>query len=181
MVRLLPAVSDWFAGKEGHLSVFAETDCRLEGWFKGELLVLFTTLRRTGLLTQFEREVNMPLPAGRAQVDFLLQVGDEVHLCEVKALCISRAAGTPRNLHFYFRDDHVGLLKDMRKLEPIAAANKWLLAFVYPSPERSDWQDAVGSLPSDLAHWKPVVSPSDERAGLFISLWQDCRIPAVVG
>lgn len=173
MEVLLPAISGWFADKHEHLSVFAQTDCRLEGWFKGELLVLFARLCRTGVLADFEREASIALPGGRAQIDFRLRVGTEDHLCEIKALCISQAAGTPRNLNFYFRDDRVGLLKDMRKLDSVPAINKWLLAFVYPAPEPAAWERAMASLPRDLAHWRAVTQIRSDSADLFVSLWQD--------
>lgn len=123
MERLLTEIEQWFAARSEHLAVFAEADCRLEGWFKGELLVLLSRLQRSGAISGFERELNLPLaePGKRFQIDFKILVGTEEHLCELKALCISQAAGTPRNLRFYFRDDHVGLIRDMRKLAKVPA------------------------------------------------------------
>jgi hypothetical protein len=169
---LLPLIVDWFKDRRGHLDVFAQADCRLEGWFKGELLVLFSKLVKDGVLSGFEREANVPVPGGRLQIDFRLRLGDQTHLCEVKALCISQAAGTPRNLKFYFRDDKLGLFKDFRKLNSIAATNKWLLAFVYPVPEQLAWESALGLRPSDLNQWVPFNAPLAGSPGLFVSLWQ---------
>lgn len=144
MMRIVPNVRAWFEAKNEHLRAFARADCRVEGWFKGELLVLFERMRRKGLLDSIEREANVPIsePVRRAQVDFRIAVGGDTHLCEIKALCISQAAGTPRNLQFYFRDDRVGLLKDMRKLDKLQGANKWILGFIYPNPLLADWNRA---------------------------------------
>lgn len=173
MECLLPEIEQWFAAKSEHLAVFAEADCRLEGWFKGELLVLLSRLQRRGVISGFERELNLPLatPGKRFQIDFKIQIGVEEHLCELKALCISQAAGTPRNLKFYFRDDHVGLIKDMRKLATLPAPNKWLMAFVYPTPSIEAWSAAVGSVPAALAHCRPVNSPTSGTPAMFVSLW----------
>ena len=142
MEQLIPPINRWFAAKDEHLAVFSDSDCRLEGWFKGELLVLFTRLRQAAVITGFEREAKVPCiaPGKRIQVDFRLRIGTETHLYELKALCISQAAGTPRNLNFYFRDDHVGIVKDFKKLEGVATANKWLIAFVYPEPNPMAWE-----------------------------------------
>jgi len=174
MESLLPAIQGWFTDKREHLIAFANSDCRLEGWFKGELLVLFGQLRQVGSIAEFEREVNVPLtmPGKRFQIDFRIRLGAESHLCELKALCISQAAGTPRNLNFYFRDDHVGLIKDIKKLELVPETNRWLLAFVYPAPSPEAWDRAVRSVPVAFGHWRPINRPMDTNAPLFVSLWR---------
>jgi hypothetical protein len=108
---LFPHISRWFLDKQEHFTVFAQADSRIESWFKAELLVLFNRLVANQVLEKFEREANVisPKDRKRKQVDFRLQIQGQTHLCELKALCISQAAGTPRNLYFYFRDNHVGL------------------------------------------------------------------------
>lgn len=116
--------------------------------------------------------MQVPDTGRRTQVDFRFTIEEIVDLCELKALCISQGAGTPRNLKFYSRDDHVGLLKDFRKLDSLQGTNKWLIAFVYPRPEDDDWVAAVNSLPTELRHWEPITSPSDAADGLFVSLWR---------
>lgn len=174
MEQLIPPIKRWFAAKDEHLAVFSDSDSRVEGWFKGELLVLFTRLRQAGVITEFKREASVPCIASskRIQVDLRLQIGTEIHLCELKALCISQAAGTPRNLNFYFRDDHVGIVKDFRKLEGVVAAHKWLIAFVYPAPDPMAWERAIGSLPSSVQMWKSLNSPTNSAGRLFVSLWR---------
>jgi len=174
MQVLLDHISKSFLDKEEHFTAFARADSRIEGWFKAELLVLFNRLVADQVLEEFEREANVISPNDRRRkhVDFRLQIQGETHLCELKALCISQAAGTPRNLQFYFRDDHVGLVNDFRKLDEIAGANKWVIAFVYPAPDPNKWNEAVASLPMTLRHWRPVTSPGDFRNWVYIALWK---------
>lgn len=169
----VPYIRDWFLSKREHFTSFSTADSRIEGWFKAELLVLFNTLAQEGRL-KYEREANITSPKDgkRKQVDFRFKIDGEDHLCELKALCISQAAGMPRNLHFYFRDDHVGLIKDFKKLDELPYKNKWLLAFIYPSPKESEWGKVVGSLPSTLKHWNAITDPRDFPEFVFISLWK---------
>jgi len=174
MRMLLPYINEWFLGKQDYLSVFSSTDSRVEGWLKAELIMLFTGLLKDGRISDFRREYSVHLPEkrGRKQIDFWVKMGDEEHLCELKAMCISQAAGTPRNLMFYFRGDNVGLLKDFRKLDSLDFENRWLLGFVYPTPRSDELQEAILSLPSELMHWKIVTDPRDYPQYLFVSLWR---------
>lgn len=173
MKHLLPQIREWFEPKTEHLLVFARADCRLEGWFKGELLVLFSRLQREHRISAFEREANVPVIATgkRTQVDFRIDLNGDEHLCEIKALCISQAGGTPRNLQFYCRDDQLGLIKDFRKLDQLQGKNKWVLGFVYPKPGESHWTRAVDSLASEFHHWKMVTPLSEANDVLFVALW----------
>jgi hypothetical protein len=88
--------------------------------------VLLNRLTRQGHLDGFEREtrITSPKDGRRRQIDFRLRIQGETHLCELKALCISQAAGTSRNLHFYFRDDNVGVIKDFKKLDELPDPKK---------------------------------------------------------
>lgn len=174
MKALLPEIQSWFERKREHLEIFAAADSRLEGWFKAELLVLFHRLAGCGVIESYGREANLRTREGskRAQVDFLVRLGEQEHLCELKTLCISQAAGTPRNLKFYFRDDKLGLFKDFRKLDSISMGEKWVLGFIYPRPQASVWNAALAQVPGELGHWVPMNQPSQAPPFLFISLWR---------
>lgn len=171
MENIVRHIQQWFVAKREHFESFARNDTRLESWFKGELLVLLERLKLKGLIEDFEREPNFHTDEGRKQVDFKVKINAEEHLCELKAACISRAMGTPRNLKFYFRDDDVGLLKDFKKLDLIVSDNNWVIAFIYPKPSESDWTDAVASLPANLRHWHCVTELVDYPQHLFIAFW----------
>ncbi|RMD65173.1 hypothetical protein D6833_03325 [Candidatus Parcubacteria bacterium] len=174
MEVLIPYLSEWFLNKQEHFTAFAQADSRIEGWFKAELLVLFNRLVASQVIERFEREVNIPSPRDgrRKQIDFRLYIQGQEHLCELKALCISQAAGTPRNLHFYFRDDHVGLIKDFKKLDELGHSNKWVIGFVYPTPGLNEWNKVLSSLPSTLRHWRPITNPSDFPNWVYIAIWK---------
>jgi hypothetical protein len=171
---LIPYLVEWFERKEQYLRIFSDSDSRLEGWFKGELLVLFTELVRRGIIESFTREANENslIDHARKQVDFKIVIHGENHLCELKTPCISQSAGTPRNLHFYFSDNDLGLYKDFKKLDQISSNNKWVLAFIYPRPNAVEWENTISSLPSSLQHWSPVTRPVDFQDYLFVSLWK---------
>jgi len=172
METILEPIKNWFLNKRDYFITFAKADSRLESWFKAELILLLPKLVESGLLEDFGRECKVSTSAGRKQVDFSLTVRGELHYCELKAMCISQAAGTPRNLGFYFRDDNVGLIKDFKKLDTIPGCNKWVLGFVYPNPGLSHWVDAANFLPDSLKHWQCVTKPKDFPNYLFISVWK---------
>lgn len=174
MDTILPFIKEWFLGKQEHFVAFSQADSRVESWFKAELLVLLGRLKRQGHLDDFKREarIKSPKDGKRKQIDFRLHIQGETHLCELKALCISQTAGTPRNLRFYFRDDNVGIIKDFKKLDELADPNKWLLGFTYPSPEPREWAQAITSLPHALRHWLPVTRPQDFPEFVFLALWK---------
>lgn len=178
MIDLLPEIRKWFEPKREHFRVFALADCRLESWFKGELLVLLGRLREGGHVSKVRREVKLSRRSGSAiaQVDFAIDMGSESHLCELKAPCISRAC-TSRDLRFYFGANKIGVCEDFRKLDDVEARNKWLLAFVYPCPDQREWESTVSAIPASLRHWKSVTSPTEATPELFISLWR-CTLKA---
>ena len=171
MDKVLKEIDKWFLSKSLEIEVFASHDTRLEGWFKGEMLVLLHRLKVDNLINVFEREFSFYHNGKRHQVDFRLQLGSTYHLVELKAPCISQARGTPRNLNFYFREDNVGLLKDFRKLDLAAGIEKWVLAFIYPTPSPQAWAQALARLPIDLTHWHCVTEPGEYPNHIFVSLW----------
>ena len=46
-------INAWFIKKELALRIFSEHDSRVEGWFKGELLLCLDDLRKKGQITSF--------------------------------------------------------------------------------------------------------------------------------
>lgn len=98
MKNIIHYIPKWFVAKQEYFESFARNDTRVESWFKAELLVLFERLKSQGLIYSFEREANLRTNKGRKQIDFILKVKDVEHLCELKAMCISQAMGTPQSL-----------------------------------------------------------------------------------
>ena len=172
MDRVLSEIDRWFLAKKNEVEVFARNDSRIEGWFKGEMLILLDGLRKKGAVAQYSREANLYSGTKRHQVDFELKIGDAKHLVELKAPCISQAQGTPRNLNFYFSDDNMGLFKDMRKLDTIDGLNRWIIAFIYPRPSERAWTAATARLPQDLSRWRCITKLDRYPDYLFISVWR---------
>lgn len=175
MESILNSIRTWFLDKEEHFTEFAKADTRLEGWLKAELIVLLSRLKKEGTIDDFEREANILQYPARKQIDFRIHIKGVAHLCELKAICISQSAGTPRNLQFYFRNDNVGIKRDFQKLDSLGSGkeNKWVLGFIYPSPKPEDWAKAVASIPGELKHWYCITTISDFPNYLFISLWKE--------
>ena len=136
--------------------------------------MLFTSLRHQGDQVIIAREHNVGLGCGkRCLIDFRLQLSDGGHLIEIKACCISQAARTPRNLHFYFRNDKLGIQNDLRKLQTLdCPEKKWILLFVYPRPKDFEWTNAVNSLSYEFNRWKCVSNPEKFPEFAYLSLWE---------
>lgn len=151
MDTILEDIVAWFLAREPALRIFADHDCRVEGWFKGEMLLCLEDLRRRGRVREFEREFTIGKRGwgekDQKKIDFRVAIDGIDHLCELKALCISQAYGTGRNLDFYFRKESaVGLWKDFRKLESTgSAAPTWILSFIYPAPTRRSGSGRLSS------------------------------------
>jgi hypothetical protein len=172
MEAILESIRDWFLAKQDYFTAFAEADSRLEGWFKAELLLLFPKLVQNKLLDEFYREYGVKTPSGQKKIDFCLVTREGINFCEVKAMCVSQAAGTPRNLAFYLRDDNVGLIQDFKKLDAIPSGNKWVLGFVYPNPGKTQWSVVAEFLPVSLQHWQCTTNPEDYPDYFFVSVWR---------
>jgi hypothetical protein len=109
----------------------------LEGWFKAELLCLFTKLGRP-----FEAEKQFSRPDWKRprRVDFSIVLDGVEHLIEIKACVLEQ-----RGLKFYFGKDYIP--HDAAKLRELDSspdfqrgAKKHLLAFIYPSPGVDEWE-----------------------------------------
>ena len=172
MEAILQSIQNRFFEKEKYFIEFAKADTRIEGWFKAELILLLNELREQGKVENFKREAPNKSHTGHKKIDFNICLKGEKHLCELKALCISQADNTPRNLNFYFKEDDVGMIKDFRILDSLPGKNKWVLGFIYPKPTSSDWDKAIRLLPLNLQHWQCITNLQDFPAYLFISVWK---------
>lgn len=168
METLLPGLLRWFEQKEDYFSVFAQQDTRLEGWFKGELLLFFEKQKQQEVISQYQCEVQPPHSSKR--IDFKIDLQNQEYWLELKVLSISQAK-TKRGLPFYFGEGK-GLVKDFGKLENFTTLpHKWVLAFVYPLRNIEEWHSQTKQLPADWPRWHQVT----ERiltTECLLSLWQ---------
>jgi hypothetical protein len=177
MERLLPNISEWFKGKEYWFRAFAKHDSRVEGWFKGELLVCLEKLKEEGRVDDFEREFTPGRKGwgekGQHKIDFKIRIDGQNHLCELKAMCISQALGTSRSLSFYFRPQESNVLaKDFSKLSSLKIqCDSWIVSFVYPSPSPKDWAIALEKWRKVIADWRCVTDPGSYPEWFFLACW----------
>jgi len=184
MESLLPNISDWFKDKEIWFRTFAKHDSRVEGWFKGEMLVCLEHLKDQGCIEGFDREFTIGKKGwgekGQLKIDLRVRNNGQNHLCELKAMCISRASGTSRDLNFYFRPNQdVGLVKDFKKLASLQTQDAlWILSFVYPSPSTEDWNRALGKWQEVITPWACMTDPSSYPNWCFLGCWQLHKNPS---
>jgi hypothetical protein len=171
MIKILPYINAWFFAKQSYLEAFSKNDSRLEGWFKGELFLLFDILKQQNVIIEFEREFKYTVDK-TTRIDFRLNLNNSENFLELKSLCISQSKGTPRNLQFYFREDHVGLIKDFRKFELMNLDHKWILGFIYPKPAIELWNQVCSTIPIEFSHWQCISNINEYPDFLFISLWK---------
>ena len=159
-IKFFRDIHKYFDSKNDNLKIFSEQDVRVEGWFKGELLVF---LSKRGI--RFEREKNLINQDGkRNNIDFKIRDG----VIELKSLCVSKSKRTPRDLKFYFREDNVGIYKDFKKLEKIKENyNKYVLAFVYPKEKATKLDILLKDIEQKYPNWKIVFNKEGKN---FITL-----------
>lgn len=178
MDTLLSRISDWFLKKEDWLRIFARHDSRVEGWFKGEMLVCLEQLRNGEHIDEFEREFTVGAKGwgvqGQLKIDFRIRRGGQDQLCELKAMCISQAYGTGRDLDFYFRPkENKGLTKDFLKLATLASGQPlWILSFLYPAPSRQDWDLALRKWEKVISPWRCLTTPASYPDWFFLGCWK---------
>ena len=177
MEHLLPQISEWFLRKEKWLRVFAQKDSRVEGWFKGEMLVCLQQLQDEGHIEQFEREFTIGAKdwgkSGQLRIDFRIRKAGLDNLCEVKAVCISEAL-TARDLDFYFRPKgNRGITKDFLKLGNLQRSEAvWILSFFYPAPSGEEWSLMMRKWADVISPWVCVTAPSSYPEWFFLGCWK---------
>jgi hypothetical protein len=139
MIDLLPRVKAHFNTTQSRLACFCELGFQTEGWFKGELLYLFSQLHRQGVIQELDREVNVE---GK-KVDIRLRVNNEDHWIELKHWLIGKQKGTTYNPSFYFGDrTSVGITGDVNKLASLTG-HRWLLLLLTANPGMNAWEAGV--------------------------------------
>ncbi len=149
---------------------FARSERQVEGWFKGEMIFLFTYLKQQGLLAHWDCEVTAS-NLSKKKIDFMAMVGDVPVYLELKTLYHGRQRGSPIDLGIYFYKDDVGIWPDVQKLAAIQAGLRYCLLFIYPSPDQMLWQRLLSLYAQriapitikevgDLVQYPPVLSIS---------------------
>ena len=179
MINLIVSIKEHFDKKQKYHKLFAESDSRVEGWYKGEMLFLLTELKREGKIVDFHREhkIKRRDVNSNYMIDFKIDItSSKSVLVELKAICISQADGTPRNLNFYLGKDHVGLVKDFKKLDKIdCPEEKYVVGFIYHIPSQKEWEAGLEKLNNSYMGWSCISNLSEAGKDYFVSVWENTK------
>lgn len=122
--------------------IFTNAERQVEGWFKGELLYLFTELKKDGILESWEPEAVFP-NLGKKKSDFKVTIDGEPIYLELKTLYHGMQKNQPIDLGIYFYKDSVGIWNDIQKLSSLEDGRGFCILFVYPKPNRERWNKTL--------------------------------------
>ncbi len=134
------------------IQLFSRHARNVEGWFKGELLYLFSNLASAKAVGDWASEVRIA-PESKQRSDFRVRLSDGMLWVEVKTLFHGIQGGQPVDLGVYFprSADGVGVTDDLVKLLRIPEGNKELLLFVHPRPDASAWSEIMSAYARRIA------------------------------
>ena len=127
--QLFMEIDRHFLGKLEYPKRFTTAMSQVEGWFKGELIYLFTSLQQRKGLEEWEVDVLVPgQDKDQAKrVDFKVKLDNGFAWLELKSLY-----GDPQEVR-----------GDVLKLAPIKEGTGYCILFIYPGPERDQWQEIL--------------------------------------
>ncbi len=175
MIELLPRMRQHFDSVQDRLICFCEFGFQSEGWFKGELITLFSQLQREGVLQEVDREVRI----GTKRVDLMIRLHDIYHWIELKHWMIGSQKGAVYNPSFYFGDPtSVGITGDVDKLNTLVD-HRWLLVLLTANPGVSAWEAGVRKFNHKFAPRRLAsqTQPDDFPHSYFLGLL-DVRVNA---
>ena len=126
--QLFREIDRHFLSKLEYPKHFTAAMSQVEGWLKGELIYLFTSLQSKGL-EEWEPEVLVPgQDKDQAKrVDFKVKLDNGFAWLELKSLY-----GDPQEVR-----------GDVLKLASIKEGIGYCIIFIYPGPERDQWQEIL--------------------------------------
>jgi hypothetical protein len=175
MIELLPRLQAHFDTLEDRLICFTKMGVQVEGWFKGELLTLLSSLREQGRIMDFDREAKTP----GGKIDLTIKTQSDQHWIELKHWLIGKQKGFLYGPNFYFGDrTSIGIVKDFDKLTGITLPGRlWLLILLTANPGKAPWLMGVDKFNSKfsprrvISHSKPEHFPGT----YFIGLLEVCK------
>jgi hypothetical protein len=143
----------------GRYQPFSDHRTQVEGWFKGELVFLFSTALGHDI-TSCQREYTIE----DDQYDFLLSDDEQSTLIELK--CGYQGQGQERALPRWINTGAVH--QDFLKLGRSQNFGKWVLVFMYPKPAVNYWNLVVNSHEG----WRCDTNYDEFPNQLLIGSWQ---------
>jgi hypothetical protein len=149
---LFQAIDEYFlsSDKLKKVEAFTRAQRQVEGWFKGELIYLFSDLLGGARLSAWEPEALLSA-ADKKKCDFVVDVLDSRVFLEVKALYHGKQRAAKFGLDIYLYKDTVGIWGDVLKLSSLSSGFGYNLLFIYPRPEPETWSRQVESYRSRIA------------------------------
>lgn len=148
--QLFDFIDEHFLAKLEYPRLFADRERQVEGWFKGELIYLFSSLKARGLLTSWEPEALVP-GLGKKKTDFRLILDDGLAYLEIKALYHGQQRGQMVDLGIYFYKDDVGIWGDVQKLASLEESLGLCILFIYPRPNTDKWRKVLEAYTQRIA------------------------------
>lgn len=144
--QLFMEIDRHFLGKLEYPKRFTAATSQVDGWFKGELIYLFTSLQQRKGLEEWAPEVLVPGQDEdkKKRVDFRVKLDNGFAWLEIKCLYWGPTrAQQPTDLSFYFSNDPQEVRGDVLKLASIKEGIGYCIIFIYPGPERDQWQEIL--------------------------------------
>jgi hypothetical protein len=168
-------LKEYLDTKKDILSCFSDQGVQLEGWFKGELLYFLSTLKKTGQLYDFDREVKSPVANKKIDFKLELQIGNksEIIWLELKHWLIGYQKGYKYNAQFYFGDPtSIGIKPDIEKLAMIKSDNRYVLISMTENPGKDGWYNGIQKFNNKFSNLKikNMNDPSEYEDFYFLGL-----------
>ena len=168
--QLFSEIDLHFLAKLDYIKRFTSSARQIEGWFKSELIYLFTSLQGKGELEGWEPEVLVP-GHGKKKVDFRVKLDSGFAWLEIKSLYHGLQRGRPIDLRMYFYKDSVGIWGDVRKLASVMEGQGYCVMFIYPRPDVERWQELLMKYRQRIGNYsfKEKSSVSQFPSDLYIA------------
>ncbi len=174
MEALLPHLRQHFDGMVVKLDVFREKETQVEGWFKGELLAMFSILERIGVVSDVDREVMVDLGGGkRGKIDLRLTHEGRRHWIELKHWLVGKQKGQMWSCRAYLGDGELGPRRDVEKLSTIPASEgAWTLFLATANPGPEDWARSIEHFNAKFGplRLRAVTDPAEFPKEYFLEL-----------
>ena len=168
------AVKDHFFRPEllKRVGAIAPRGLMCEGWFKAELVYLFSEMEKMGTTKSWESECSV---VGKGRIDFRLRLlEEETVVIELMPAPTRNKNGTPYRLTGY---DHPNCDGEISKMLAVQANSHYLLLFAYPAPPANDWNVLAKRIEGRCAGYTVTVSRVDESPELSIGWLLATEIP----
>lgn len=163
-IDLFKKIDDHFLSDDAlaRVCVFVNEERQVEGWFKGELLLLFNRLRNEGLIGEWQSEYK-PNDSSQSRVDFFIHLDDGPLYLELKAFYHGKQGDTKIDLGTCFSF----LPNDVCKLADIPEGNKFIMIFVTPNKE--DWETALNKFTKKFPFVSEIPTRGNYPHEIFIA------------